>query len=530
MNAQSDRSISLSTHFTRPAAQRTRSWSAVSVYGPLWPPGPSSGVTWSAPTHLRSGYGQLFVRDRGLKPEHLADDDSCVGRRSGSSAAPVPDEAVATALEQWRDHTTVRESLSRPGRRAVVTAYLLAGAFLGPAAGLAVTESPPPLHQLWLLVALIGVYAVAYRIEFQAAAGSMVPTQPVLMVMLVSGPLELVPLAVTAGVLLGALGDGAPSEGWYGRSVRILPAWHSLGPTAVLLVGGVREPGWSDWPILTLALGAQFTLDAVTAGIRMTSVGVSARTLAHPMSWTFRVDTLMAVIGLGLIAGTPPGWSRVAVATVPVLLVRMLGRDRSEQVRTARSLGEAFESASAEATHDAMTALANRRGWEAALARASARLADEPETHVCIIAADLDGLKHANDTFGHAVGDQLITRFAQVMAEIAPPGAVAARLGGDEFALLITAGSPIDGDEVIGRIRELLRADEPIGEVRLAASLGWAATPPWATIDEAARAADEAAGQDKQRRRVGRRASVPPGTPLHPQVPVPRPAEPHHQP
>lgn len=441
----------------------------------------------------------------------------------------MPDEAVATALEQWRDHASVKESLSRPGLRAVVTAHLLAGVFLGAAVAVAVTGLPVRQSQLWLLVALISVYAVAYRIEFQAAAGSMVPTQPVLMVMLVSGPLELVPLAVTVGVLLGGLGGGGPSEGWYGRSVRVLPAWHSLGPTAVLLVAGVRQPDWSDWQVLIIALGAQFTLDAATAWIRMASIGVAARTLAHPMGWTFRVDTLMAVIGLGLIAGTPPGWARLAVATVPVLLVRMLGRDRNEQVQTARSLGEAFESASAEATHDPMTTLANRRGWDMALAQVSERQAHAPETHVCVVAADLDGLKYTNDTFGHAVGDELITRFAHVLVEFAPPGAVAARLGGDEFALLITSDTPVDGDQVLEGIRERVRAEEPIGEVRLAASLGWAAIPPCTTVEEAVRAADEAAGEDKRRRRAGRRDTDPARVP-DPTVPAPRRADVPRQP
>jgi diguanylate cyclase (GGDEF)-like protein len=424
--------------------------------------------------------------------------------------AAARDEAATTALEQWRDHESVKESVNRPSRRAMVTVHLLAGAFLTAAVGLALSEWPAYQGLIGPFVALVGVYAAAYRFEFQAAAGSMVPTEPVLVAMLVTGPLELVPLAVMVGILLAGLGDTAPAPGWYGRSVRIFPAWHTLGPTTVLLAAGVRQPDWGDWRVLAAALVAQFALDAVTAGIRMESVGVDVRTLVRPLGWTFRVDTLMAVIGLGLATGTPPGWSRVAVVAAPVLLVRMLGRDRSEQVQAARSLGAALESVSMDATQDPMTGLVNRRGWETALARTSAQLAEGSRTYACVIAADLDGLKYANDTFGHEVGDRLITRFAQLLAEVAPPGGVAARLGGDEFALLMAADAPIDADLLIRRIREAVHADESVGGARLSASLGWAATPPLAAVEEAVRAADEAAGRDKQQRRAGRRTDPPP--------------------
>jgi diguanylate cyclase (GGDEF)-like protein len=51
---------------------------------------------------------------------------------------------------------------------------------------------------------------------------------------------------------------------------------------------------------------------------------------------------------------------------------------------------------------------------------------------------DIDSFKSINDTFGHDVGDQLLTTIADRLRVWLPEGAMAARLGGDEFVLLIS--------------------------------------------------------------------------------------------
>ena len=46
---------------------------------------------------------------------------------------------------------------------------------------------------------------------------------------------------------------------------------------------------------------------------------------------------------------------------------------------------------------------------------------------------DLNNLKRANDTYGHAVGDQLITNFARLLRNAIPAKDFVGRYGGDEF-------------------------------------------------------------------------------------------------
>lgn len=85
---------------------------------------------------------------------------------------------------------------------------------------------------------------------------------------------------------------------------------------------------------------------------------------------------------------------------------------------------------------DALTGLFNRRAGLEYLSKiyAECRAQKKPLT-VCF--ADIDGLKHINDTWGHGAGDALIQSAANVIKKhVADPGTVC-RLGGDEFVLIM---------------------------------------------------------------------------------------------
>ncbi|MBR1623069.1 MAG: GGDEF domain-containing protein [Pseudobutyrivibrio sp.] len=53
---------------------------------------------------------------------------------------------------------------------------------------------------------------------------------------------------------------------------------------------------------------------------------------------------------------------------------------------------------------------------------------------VCV--ADLNGLKHLNDTYGHAAGDEDIATVSRILLSSAPHGKRIVRTGGDEFLLM----------------------------------------------------------------------------------------------
>lgn len=87
---------------------------------------------------------------------------------------------------------------------------------------------------------------------------------------------------------------------------------------------------------------------------------------------------------------------------------------------------------------DALTGLMNRRAGLEYLERmyAQCRRQEQPLT-VCF--ADIDGLKHINDTWGHGAGDAMIQSVAGVLKKYMDSSGAVCRLGGDEFVLILPA-------------------------------------------------------------------------------------------
>jgi diguanylate cyclase (GGDEF)-like protein len=103
-----------------------------------------------------------------------------------------------------------------------------------------------------------------------------------------------------------------------------------------------------------------------------------------------------------------------------------------------------------DATHDALTGLANR---VLLISRTDACLADGREARVLLL--DLDKFKEVNDALGHHVGDEMLSVVAARIESCVPAGSTVARLGGDEFAVLLPMAGPPQPEAVA---REILAA------------------------------------------------------------------------
>lgn len=90
---------------------------------------------------------------------------------------------------------------------------------------------------------------------------------------------------------------------------------------------------------------------------------------------------------------------------------------------------------------DSLTNLANRKAFDEALGQASAMLTRYPEHPFGLFIIDANGLKEANDKFGHAAGDQLLVAIARILSQVSRKTDRLFRLGGDEFAILVTGGN-----------------------------------------------------------------------------------------
>lgn len=110
-----------------------------------------------------------------------------------------------------------------------------------------------------------------------------------------------------------------------------------------------------------------------------------------------------------------------------------------------------------QALHDVLTDLPNRvllidRLEQALLA--STRQNDQ----VALMIMDLDRFKEVNDTFGHHIGDQVLTQIGPRLRSQIRAADTIARLGGDEFAILLTSIGSVDA--AVTLVRKLIRALE----------------------------------------------------------------------
>ncbi len=87
------------------------------------------------------------------------------------------------------------------------------------------------------------------------------------------------------------------------------------------------------------------------------------------------------------------------------------------------------------ALHDPLTGLPNRVLLQERLDHAALRASRTGKT-TAVLFADLDGFKLINDTYGHAVGDQLLAAVASRLSALVRPGDTLARVSGDEFVFL----------------------------------------------------------------------------------------------
>jgi diguanylate cyclase (GGDEF)-like protein len=96
-----------------------------------------------------------------------------------------------------------------------------------------------------------------------------------------------------------------------------------------------------------------------------------------------------------------------------------------------------------------------------------------------VLALDLDGFKHVNDTYGHHAGDLVLVETAQRLSGCVRESDTCARLGGDEFSVLLPYSGTEGSARVIAAIERAFRAPFTVdgNNVSLHPSIGCAVAP-----------------------------------------------------
>jgi diguanylate cyclase (GGDEF)-like protein len=151
--------------------------------------------------------------------------------------------------------------------------------------------------------------------------------------------------------------------------------------------------------------------------------------------------------------------------------------DISERKKTEEKLLALQKELEALSFKDGLTGIANRRQFDACLAREweSARSNQRP---LSLVLVDVDFFKQYNDLYGHLQGDTCLTTLAQTLSlALVGPRDLVARYGGEEFILVLPDTDLAGAQRVAERCQRLIEklaiahAQSPHGQ-RVTISLG----------------------------------------------------------
>src|SRR3954453_18263448 len=354
-------------------------------------------------------------------------------------------------------------------RRELLTEIVFTMAFLALAGGLLWLPGATGGVDPAMAVVLVGLYALLTCVECPVGAGNVLPTQLVLIPMLVLMPPGVVPLLVAAGLLLGRLSDWIRGGDSFDPLLSSAPdAWHPVGPAAFLLLAGAPQLDLGNLPLLAGAFAACCLFDAGSAMLReWASRGVAPTLQLSVFGLVWLVDACLAPIGfLAAEVAQHDIFAILLVLPLAGLLLLMAGdrrkrieqaqhrlevavRERSRLQAAVRRMGDAF---AAKLDLDALVDIMLRGSIEALAADAGCLQAGDAEPRQLPEDSSSDlgvALRTAGDAAAatglaqqieHAPGWALALPF-DVAADPAPHGAVciarrAGRFQADEVELL----------------------------------------------------------------------------------------------
>ncbi|MEM7504630.1 MAG: diguanylate cyclase [Pseudomonadota bacterium] len=192
------------------------------------------------------------------------------------------------------------------------------------------------------------------------------------------------------------------------------------------------------FPIIMMGLGiaavragmvaARYFLLGVLAGIVGTVVTASSALGLLPYS-----ETLFRAVELGI--------------TVDATLLALA---LTHQLRTTQ---RAWMTADRLSKRDPLTGLSNRRAFLQRAEPLWQEASDEGQP-LAVVAMDVDHFKRVNDTYGHAVGDEVLRECADAIRQVSRAGDLVARWGGEEFLAILPKSNLAEATHVAERIRE----------------------------------------------------------------------------
>ncbi len=143
-----------------------------------------------------------------------------------------------------------------------------------------------------------------------------------------------------------------------------------------------------------------------------------------------------------------------------------------ELVNLRNALEERAERLEKLSQTDELTGLLNRRAF-IDRAQIALKQAQRSGLFVAFLMLDIDFFKRINDQFGHDMGDQVLTQFAQLLANNTRENDIVARIGGEEFAIVVLVNEPISAVQLAEKLLQSIRQQNSL-PFNISASIGLA--------------------------------------------------------
>ncbi|OAB55189.1 hypothetical protein AY600_07245, partial [Phormidium willei BDU 130791] len=138
---------------------------------------------------------------------------------------------------------------------------------------------------------------------------------------------------------------------------------------------------------------------------------------------------------------------------------RTLEAQLGDATREIQRLRSNLEELRLEALTDGLTGLFNRKHFDAQLRR-DTRQAMECGEPLCVLLSDIDHFKRFNDTYGHAIGDEVLKLVARTLKQNVKGRDTPARFGGEEFAVILPTTALANAMTLAEQMRRRLAGKE----------------------------------------------------------------------
>ncbi|PYE43107.1 diguanylate cyclase (GGDEF)-like protein [Rhizobium sp. PP-F2F-G20b] len=298
---------------------------------------------------------------------------------------------------------------------------------------------------------------------------------------------ELLVIGRDGNILAGTMGDSSGSSRMASNVKKGDAVFEELTADAAFVTAFARTEGMQSYPGLGWTVAARRPLasvdaPAIAAVQRISLIGICVAALASLLAWVFagtvtkplqRLTSAIDKIGRSettkAVAFQRGSREAAQLSAAIRSLVRRTGiaenneqtaREALDEIRYQATLAEYaasqldtdIQKLREMADTDALTGLLNRRALaaEASLALASFK---EGRATFAILMVDIDHFKQINDSFGHAVGDQVIKTAASTIREYVRAGDCVARFGGEEFVVVLQAIESREATNIAERLR-----------------------------------------------------------------------------